>query len=110
MTQLTTAQLLTLMRPTDQTVPPPGFVSVPTDKLTLPRDQYESRIDYHAFYNPQTNELIITGTPKPQYSGAHWQSTDEMRDVGIFFDANRPMTGPNAGAFVEKSVPQQHTK
>jgi hypothetical protein len=102
MAALTTSNLLALARDPKPQTPPAGFVAVPSDKLVIPTLQQETRIDYKGFYNAQTNELVITGTPKPVSGVGLWLA--DQKDVGIFGDSIRVMTGPNAGAFVEKPL------
>ena len=105
MTTLTTAQLLGIAR---TPAAPAGFVAVPADKLVLPDSALQTRIDYKGFYNPQTNELLITGTPNPFL--VLNSSTSTQKDFGIFGDAPRVMSGPNAGAFVDKPLAATQTE
>jgi hypothetical protein len=72
MAALTTSNLLEFVRnPKPQTLLL-GFIAVPSDRLVIPSLQQETRIDYQGFYNPQTNELVITGTPKPFVGAGLW--------------------------------------
>lgn len=105
-TKLTTSQLLALTRGTP--TPPPGFVAVQSDQLTPPAltgsTAQASRIAYTGFYNATTNELIISGTPKPFVQLAPGQDPGDARDLGIFADSSRVMSGSNAGGFVGTPV------
>jgi hypothetical protein len=86
--------------------PPPGFVAVPPDRLVLPASQYQARINYQAFFNPTTNELVITGTPKPQMLVRPGQAVEDGRDIGFFHDSPRSPTG----GFSEPTVPVTQTE
>ncbi|RST47374.1 hypothetical protein [Variovorax sp. DXTD-1] len=100
---LTTAQMLGLARSPS---PPPGFGAVPPDRLVLPASQYQARINYQAFFNPTTNELVITGTPKPQMLVRPGQAVEDGKDIGIFHDSPRSPTG----GFSEPTVPVTQTE
>jgi hypothetical protein len=77
---------------------------VPADTLILPKSNQEQRIDYQGFYNPQTNQIIIMGTAKPQPLGGFIESEPKIADGGLFWDTERVNRGPNAGAFVAPPV------
>ena len=112
-TSLTTLQLLALTRPSNSTVPPVGFVAVSAEKLVLSGQATDLRIDYKAFFNATTNELIITGTPKSQKigsSGMPGEDISKLPDAGIFFDAARTNTGSNAGAFLGRPISAAQTE
>ena len=111
MADITLSQLLALSRPSDKTPVPQGYVSIPADKLVLPDTKQSQRIDYQGFYNPQTNQIIILGTAKPQpLGGARHESEATIKDGGIFWDTPRTTRGPNAGDFLEKPVPVAQTE
>lgn len=108
MRTLTTAQFLTLTRPDRDTPPPTGFVAVPANRLTLPRDVESVRIDYKAFFNPTTNELVITGTPRAM-PRLDLVTQKEIEDTNIFSDTVRIIRGPQAGGFSEPAAPVNQT-
>ena len=101
MTAVTTAKLLELIGKSSAT-PPPGFHAVPADRLILPifeaTPQQAPRIDYTAFYNPSTNELIISGQAKPFVQLKPGVNPEDGKDLGIFADAT-----------VRESVPVSQT-
>ena len=102
---LTTAQMLGLARSPS---PPPGFVAVPPDRLVLPASQYQARINYQAFFNPTTNELVITGTPRAM-PRLDLVTQKEIEDTNIFSDTVRIIRGPQAGGFSEPAAPVNQT-
>ncbi len=109
MRTLTTAQLLGLTRAGRDTAPPAGFVAVPADRLTLPRDVQNARINYQVFFNPTTNELVITGTPRAM-PRLDLVTQKEIEDTNIFSDTVRVIRGPQAGGFAQPSEPVTQTE
>lgn len=109
MSTLTTAQLLSLTRAGRDTTLPAGFVAVPADRLTLPRDAESVRIDYKAFFSPTTNELLITGIPRAT-PRLDLVTQEEIEDTNIFSDTWRITTGPQQGGFREPSIPVVQTR
>ena len=105
-TTLTTAQLLGLTRSPS---PPPGFVAVPADRLVLPDSRDLGRINYQAFFKPATNELVITGTPRPM-PRLDLVTQREIEDTNIFSDSVRITNGPQAGGFARPSDPVTQTE
>jgi hypothetical protein len=103
---LTTAQLLGLTRSPS---PPPGFVPVPSDRLALPDSRDLGRINYGAFFNPTTNELVITGTPRAM-PRLDLVTQKEIEDTNIFSDTVRIIRGPQAGGFARPSEPVMQTQ
>jgi len=108
MSTLTTAQLLGLTRPGRDTAPPAGFAAVPADQLTLPRDVQNARINYQAFFNATTNELVITGSPRAM-PRLDLVTQREIEDTNIFSDSVRITSGPQAGGFARPSDPVTQT-
>jgi len=69
------------------------------------------RISYQGYYNPDTNQIILTGSPKPQPVGGSGFGDDPLiKDGGIFYETTRITSGPNAGAFLEKPVSVAQTE
>ncbi|QGW84528.1 hypothetical protein [Variovorax paradoxus] len=81
--------------------PPIGFTAVRADRL----DVQNARINYQAFFNPATNELVIGGTPKPQILVRPGQAPDDGKELGIFYDSPRSPTG----GLSEAAVPVTQT-
>ncbi|MDP9931551.1 hypothetical protein [Variovorax paradoxus] len=108
MSTLTTAQLLGLTRPGKDTAPPAGFGAVSADRLTLPLDVQSTRINYQAFFNPATNELVITGTPRA-VPRLDLVTQTKVEDTNIFSDSVRITRGPRAGGFDGPSDPVTQT-
>ncbi|MGA0571929.1 calcium-binding protein [Variovorax sp. VNK109] len=87
---------------------PLGFVPVPNESLNIPLSNQSSRIDYLAWFNPQTGELIISGTPAPvQFLNLPAQTQAE--NPGIFYDSPATLVD---GQYVvaPRSVPVMQTR
>ena len=98
---LTTAQLLELTRSPS---PPQGFVAVPADRLALPDGRDLGRINYQAFFNPSTNDLVITGTPRAMQR-LDLVTQKKIEDTNIFSDSVRITNGAMAGGFARAADP-----
>ena len=91
--------------------PPAGFVAIPLQQLNLTVPGGEARIEYAAFFNATTNQLILSGAPKPQPWGGNGMGGEPItEDAGIFHDARVVTTGSSAGRFVEKPIPVAQTE
>jgi hypothetical protein len=86
---LTVNELLNLMN----SKVPAGYVEVSADKLQNIEGLSDPRIDYKAYYNAQTQNVILTGTNKPQ-------PTADKPDGGIFYTDVRYSAD---GSFVNKT-------
>jgi hypothetical protein len=81
---------------------PEGFIPVAADKLVLPLGNQSARIEYSAWYNATTNELVLTGKALPQPIGGDGMGgPPTVADAGIFHDSTRRLQGPYAGAFID---------
>ncbi|RYF56290.1 MAG: hypothetical protein EOO27_18785 [Comamonadaceae bacterium] len=103
---LTTAQLLELTRSPS---PPQGFVAVPADRLELPDGRDLGRINYQAFFNPSTNDLVITGTPRVM-ERLDLVTQKKIKDTNIFSDSVRVTNGAMAGGFARAADPVTQTE
>ena len=106
---LTTAQLLSLTRAGRDAAPPAGFVPVSSDRLSLPLDVQNVRIDYQAFFNPSTNDLVITGIPRAM-ERLDLVTQKKIKDTNIFSDSVRITNGPKTGGFAQASDPVTQTE
>jgi hypothetical protein len=74
----------------------------------LPESRDLGRINYQAFFNPATNELVITGAPKAMLR-LDLVMQKEIEDTNIFSDSMRITSGPKAGGFARASDPVTQT-
>ena len=113
MGSLNTGEILKFASPRGSNNLPEGFVPVDTSRLALPASSGTARIEYRAWHNPRTNELIISGSAIEQPLGGSGLAGGKppIEDAGIFFDSARQLQGPNAGAFIgDKPVAVQQTE
>lgn len=108
MSKPSVGQLINVLR---NATPPAGFDVVLIDDLEATIPGGESRIEYAAYFNTTTNQIILSGTPKPQPLGGNgMDGVALIEDAGIFHDATVITTGSSAGRFLKSLCPLHRQK